>query len=112
MPIQAVCCGAPHSSTLGLMITAATQHRYVSEAVWLPTYLSVAALILGSFNSAAAASVAVAGALLGCRLVLELVYRFILGDARLQWCVGIVAFFSQLAVWGPFWFWFAQREAT
>jgi hypothetical protein len=94
------------------MITAATQYRYVSEAVWLPTYASITALVLGSIESTNVVGVTVVAALLGCRLVLELVFRFVLGDARLQWRVGVVAFASQLVVWGLFWFWYAQRGAA
>jgi hypothetical protein len=94
------------------MITAATQYRYVSETVWLPTYLSVAAMIWGSVENSNLAAVAVAAALIACRLVLELVYRIVLGDARLQWRVGVVALASQLVVWGFFWFWYAQRGSS
>ena len=105
----AVRVGRPFTTTLGVMFTAATQHRYVSEAIWLPTYLSIAALILGSVESTNLAMVSVAAALLGCRLFLELVYRFVLGDARLQWHIGLVALASQVAIWGTFWFMYSQR---
>lgn len=107
--MQGACCGAPYNSTLGVMFTAATQYRYVSEAVWLPTYLSITALILGSVESTNLAMVSVAAALLGCRLVLEVVYRFVLGDARLQWHIGLLAFASQVAIWGAFWFMYSHR---
>jgi hypothetical protein len=97
--------------TLGVMFTAATQYRYVAEAVWLPTYLSVAALLVALINNNTAAAVAVVVALTGCRLLLELVYRIVLGDARLQWRVGVIAIVSQILVWGFVWTWYAQRGA-
>jgi hypothetical protein len=94
------------------MFTAATQYRYIAEAVWLPTYLSIGALIVALINNSAAAAVVVVVALIGCRMLLELVYRVVLGDARLQWHVGAIAFVSQIFVWGLLWTWYAQRGAA
>jgi hypothetical protein len=94
------------------MFTAATQYRYVSEVVWLPTYLSIGALVLLLIDNSTAATVVMLVTLIGCRLVLELVYRIVLGDARLQWREGTVAFASQLVVWGLVWAWYAQRGAA
>jgi hypothetical protein len=94
------------------MFTAATQYRYVSEGVWLPTYLSVAALVVALIDNGIVAMTVSVVALTGCRLVLELAYRFVLGDARLNWQVGVVAFASQLLVWGLVWTWYVQRGAA
>lgn len=85
------------------------QHHYVSDAVWLPTYFRIAALALGGISNSAIAPAAVLIALLSCRLILELIYRFVFGNSRLQWRVGVLAFVAQLAAWGLFWLRHAQE---
>ena len=91
------------------MLTAATQYKYVAEAVWLPTYVGVGALVVGNIDNSAIAAAVMVVALIACRMVLELAYRIAFGDARLQWRVAVVAFGAQLAVWGILWAWYAQR---
>ena len=91
------------------MITAATQHRYVSEAIWLPTYLGVSAVVLGTINSSAIAAVFLLVAPIGSRFVLEFIYRVVFGDARLQWRIGIAAFVTQLVIWGLLATWYLQK---
>jgi hypothetical protein len=98
--------------TLGVMTTAATQRKYVSEVVWLPTYIGVGALVLGSVNNSYSIDAAIILSLIASRMLLELVYRIAFGDARLHWRVGAVAFASQLILWGALWAWYAQRGAA
>jgi hypothetical protein len=94
------------------MVTAATQYKYVSEVVWLPTYLAVSALTFGFFGNGPIAWGAVIFALIACRMTLELLYRIAFGDVRLRWHVGAIAFASQLLIWGLLWVWFAKLSET
>jgi hypothetical protein len=94
------------------MITAATQRKYISELVWLPTYLALAALVLSSISNSSLAAVVLIVGLIASRLVLELAYRFVFGDSRLQWRVGAAAFALQLMVWGALWALYAQTGAA
>jgi len=94
------------------MDSAPLDRRYVSEAVWLPTYIGVAALVLSTVQSSAAATLLVVVGLIGCRLVLELLYRVAFGVTRLDWRTGLVAFGSQVIVWALLWGWHAQRSGA
>ena len=94
------------------MLTTATQYKYISEAVWLPTYLGIGALVLGLIDNTAIATAVLIVALVVGRMVLELAYRIAFGDARLQWRIGAVAFGAQLAVWGSLAALYAQRGTT
>lgn len=91
------------------MFTAATQYKYVSEVVWLPTYLVLGAVTSAFFGSTAIGLVAVIIMLILCRMILELLYRIAFGDARLKWQVGAIAFTLQIVVWGALWAWFAEN---
>ena len=78
--------------------------RYVSEFVWLPTYAMVVAVVLGTVQDSTAATVVIFIALIGCRALLELLYRFVFGKARLNLSTGLAAFGCQTLVWGiVFW---------
>lgn len=94
------------------MFTAATHYRYVAEAVWLPSYVAVGALVLGNINDSMIAAFALFIALVASRIVLEFVCRFVFGDVRLQWRVGVIAFVSQLVLWESLWVWYAQERAA
>ena len=91
------------------MLTSATQNRLVSEIVWIPTYIVVAALGSGFFGSGAFGIVATIATLIACRFVLEFLYRLVFGDSRLHWQVGAIAFASQMLLWGAIWAWIAKR---
>lgn len=80
------------------MFTAATQRKYVSEFVWLPTYLGVVALALGSVSNSYLIDAAIIFAGIGSRILLELIYRIVFGDGRLRWQVGAVAFAAQVVL--------------
>jgi len=87
-------------------------HRYVAEIVWLPTYVSLIVLILGTVANSALATVLVLVSLIGSRMILEFVCRVVFGDARLQFRTQIAAFGFQLIVWGLVWFVYAQRHSA
>ena len=84
-------------------------HRYIAEAVWLPTYIGLCILVVGTVANAAVATALVLVSLIASRLVLELVYRMVFGDARLQLRTQLAAFGFQAFVWSLVWFWYAQR---
>ena len=80
-----------------------SNNKYVTEVVWLPTYISVFVLLLG---------VGVVGTFLGlvaCRAVLELTYRVVFGERRYELRIKLAAFASQLVVWGVVWAWYVQH---
>lgn len=78
-------------------------YKYVSDLVWLPTYLCVAVIVLGASGGGAMGTLYVLLALVGCRALLELIYRFTFGPERLHGAVGLIAFVSQLIVWAAIW---------
>jgi len=84
------------------------ERQYIAEVVWLPTYIAVGALVLGRINDSTVATAAMLVALVACRVVLELVYRVVFGNARLQLRTGVIALGCQMVVWGLAWFWYAQ----
>ena len=77
-----------------------TPYKYVHEAIWLPTHLAVALLVLGAVQSAGAATVIIIVGLTVCRMFLELLYRAAFGDERLTFRIGLLALVVQLVVWG------------
>ena len=95
------------------MTSAVPDHRrYVSETVWLPTYAAVVVLVLAGFSGSWVAIPVMFIALVASRMVLELLYRLVLGPARLALSTGLVAFAAQLVVWFLVWGWLAQRSPT
>ena len=91
------------------MFTAATQYRYVSELVWLPTYVAVCALTTALIDNSWVATLVTLFALIASRIVLEVLYRIAFGDSRLQLRVGILAFMSQVGAWGLLLVWFSRH---
>ncbi len=87
-------------------------HRYVAELVWLPTYISLVILILGTVANSTFASVLILVSLSGSRMILEFIYRVAFGDARLQLRTQVAAFGFQAAVWSLVWFLYAQRPVA
>jgi hypothetical protein len=85
------------------------RYRYISDAVWSPTYVSVVALILGTINNSGLATVASLLSLVVSRVFLELLYRVAFGEARLQLRTQLATFGLQLLVWGAVWGWYVQR---
>jgi hypothetical protein len=88
------------------------RYRYISEAVWIPTYVSVAVIVLGTINNANLATVVTLVSLVICHMVLELLYRIAFGESRLQLRTQLTAFGLQLVVWGLVWGWYIQRTTT
>ena len=100
------------SWTLGVMPPMVLYHRYMAEAVWLPTYIGLVMLVLGKVENGTLASALVIVALVGSRMLLELVYRLTFGDARLQLRTQLAAFAFQAVAWGLVWAWHAQRTSA
>jgi hypothetical protein len=86
-----------------------TPYRYISEAVWLPTYLAVGALLTAFIGGSAVSLIVIFISIIACRMVLEFLYRVAFGDVRLSWQVGAGAFLLQLLAWGALWAWFANK---
>lgn len=84
----------PHDSNF------TTPYKYVHEAIWLPTYAVVALVVLGTVQNGNVAFLVMIVSLTVCHMLLELVYRFVFGDERLTVRIGLLAFTSQLVVWG------------
>jgi len=77
-----------------------TPYKYVHEAIWLPTYVVVALVFLGTVQNSGVATLVMIVGLIVCRMFLELLYRAAFGDERLTVRIGLLAFVSQLVVWG------------
>ena len=86
--------------------------RCIAEVVWLPTYLGVSLVVLATVNNSAVATVVLILALIACRFVLEVLYRFAFGEARLESRTRWLAFSSQVIVWGLVLVWHAQPTAS
>jgi hypothetical protein len=86
--------------------------RYVAEIVWLPTYIGVAVLVLGGIDNSNLATATMLIAVIGSRMVLELIYRLVFGPARLRIRTGIVAFVCQALAWGLIWWWYIEHRAS
>ena len=76
-----------------------TPYKYVQEAIWLPTYVVVALISLGTVQNSGVATLVMIVALIVSRMFLELLYRAAFGDERLTVRVGLHTFVSQLVVW-------------
>jgi hypothetical protein len=88
------------------------RYRYISEAVWLPTYIGIAALVLGTINNPALATAVGLASALVCRMLLELLYRIAFGETRLQLRIQLATFSLQLLVWILVWGWYVQRTTA
>ncbi len=82
---------------------------YMTEVVWLPTYIGVSLLLLSAFN---VGSIGIFAALIACRFFLELAYDIIFGTAKHELRTKLIAFSVQTVVWGVVWVWYAQRVAV
>jgi len=91
------------------MPTTRLHQRYVSEVTWLPSYVGIATVVLGSIDNSTLASVALVIALISFRVVLELVYRLTFGNVRLEARTQATAFALQVVVWGLVWAWYAHQ---
>jgi hypothetical protein len=87
------------------------EHRYISELVWLPTYLGITAFVLGTINDSTIASVALLVSLVMTRMALELLYRIALGETRLEIKTGLIALACQVLVWGLIFSWHFRSSA-
>ena len=74
-------------------------HKYMSEAIWLPTY-AVIVLASLSIEDANISMLVMLTALIATRAALEITYRVVFGVKRLSLRLGIAAFFSQLVIIG------------
>lgn len=82
-----------------------TPNRFVSEAVWLPSYVAIILLVLGNVRNSTAATLLMFLGLVVSRMFLELIYRMAFGDERLSLRTGIFAVGGQVVVWGGFFAW-------
>lgn len=89
-----------------------TPYKYVHEAIWLPTYVVVALISLGTVQNSGVATLVMIVALIACRMFLELLYRAAFGDERLTVGIGLLAFVSQLVVWGAVLGWYIHSSQT
>src|SRR5258708_436726 len=80
--------------------------KFVSELVWLPSYLGLTFLMIGVTGSA---GLVVLVALLVCRAALELLYRVVFGARRRELSIGAIAFAAQCVIWGGVWAWYVFR---
>ena len=87
-----------------------TPYKYVHETIWLPTYAVVALVVLGTVQNSNIATLVMFICLVGCRMFLELLYRFAFGDERLNVRIGLLAVMSQLVVWGGVLGWFFHNS--
>ncbi len=92
-----------------MIIEKTEDNKFVSELVWLPTYIMVAIFVFSRIDNAALAILAIFAVPIGIRVVLEIFYRALFGVNRLTLKIGILAFLSQVFVWGGFVFWFDQQ---
>ncbi len=88
---------------------ADNNNRYVNELVWLPTYLGIVILILGNIENGAIKTIAMFGALIGTRMILEFIYRLIFEERRLHAKTGIITFLCQIMAWGSILIWQTQH---
>lgn len=79
-----------------------TQNRYITEAVWIPSYLAIVVILLTYIDNANIQTLAIIVALISARIIFELVYRIIFGDKRLTIRIGVFAVLGQLIAWGGF----------
>lgn len=79
-----------------------TQNRYITEAVWIPSYLSIIVILLTYINNVNIQTLAIIISLISARIIFELVYRIIFGDKRLTFRIGVFAVAGQLIAWGVF----------
>lgn len=86
---------------LSMMDTVDKQnnHKYVHELVWLPTYIAICLLVIGSTFGHWIGFILMPLILIVCRMILELLYRLVFGIDRLGPLVGVIAFASQTCVW-------------
>jgi hypothetical protein len=75
-----------------------SQHKYVHEFVWAPTYLAVVIIVLGVVRDSTVATIVLFVSLIMCRMFLEVIYRILFGDARLTVRVAVLALGCQLSV--------------
>ncbi len=81
-------------------------NKYVTEVVWLPTYVGVVLLLVGALGVGA---IEIFLGLVASRAILDLTYRIVFGERRHELRTKLIAFASQLVVWGLVWVWYAQR---
>lgn len=84
--------------------------KYVSEIVWLPTYIVIAIVGLVAFRNPAVSTITIFFSIILVRILLELVYRVIFGPKRLNIRNGIIAFICQILVFGGLVLWLQQHE--
>ena len=80
--------------------------KFVSELVWLPSYLGLTFLMIGVTGST---GLVILVALLACRVALELLYRIMFGARRRELGIGAIAFVAQCVIWGGVWAWYVFR---
>ena len=79
---------------------AITSNKYVSEIVWLPTYLVIIITLAASINSSIVVTITVIPTIIITRMLLEIIYRITFEDRRLYFKNQLMAFVSQIIIWG------------
>jgi len=87
-----------------------TQYKYVHEAVWLPTYAALVFFVLSTVRNSNVATLVGIVSTIVCRMILEFLYRVAFGDERLTVRIGLLAFVSQLVVWGGLLVWYLHSS--
>jgi len=68
--------------------------------------------VLGTVNNGNLATVVILISLVACRVFLELLYRLVLDEARLQLRIQLATFGVQLLVWVLVWGWYVQHTTS
>ena len=77
-----------------------TSNKYISEIVWLPTYLVIIIIFNGNIHNSMVVTITVIPTLIITRMLLEFMHRVILEERRLYIKNQLIAFISQIVMWG------------
>jgi vacuolar-type H+-ATPase subunit I/STV1 len=81
-------------------------YKFVSQLVWLPSYVGIALLMIGVTGGT---GLVVLGAILAGGAALEFIYRVAFGARRRELGIGTITFALQCVVWGGVWAWYIFR---
>ena len=85
-----------------------TSNKYISEIVWLPTYLVIIIIFNANINNSIVVTITVIPTLIITRMLLEFIYRVTLEERRLYFKNQLIAFISQIAMWGVVFYYVAK----